>query len=71
MDEEIIKEMEMNKKGGAYISTSQFLKGDVPKEKFWKYFVQFDAKDHWNWICLAVAVFLFWWSFKTMISAFS
>ncbi len=53
-----------------YISTLQLIRGGTPKDQFWKYFFKVDFKDHWNWICLAAAIFLFWWSFKMISAAF-
>ncbi len=61
----------MNKKAEYYPSTLDLVRGKAPKENFWKYFIKVDPKDQWNWVCLAAAVLLFWWSFKTIFAAFS
>ena len=70
MADEISEEL-MNKKAEMYPSTIKFVKGDMPRDKFWKYFIKVDFKDYWNWVCLAAAVFLFWWSFRMIFASFS
>ena len=42
--------------------------GDRKLGDFLKWFFAFDAKDIWNWILLALAIYLLWWGISNIIA---